>query len=69
MCVCVSEWNLTGRDEEVHQHRLELGLPRFEVVSGDEDPAEFSALHHARYDCVLRGTIDVSALGNSFKSL
>lgn len=50
-----------GADQKVHQHRLDLGLTRFEVIPTDEDPFLHSQLDDPGYKRVLRGSIDVGA--------
>lgn len=50
-----------GADQKVHQHRLDLGLTRFEVVPTDEDPFLDGQLDGPGYKSVLRGSIDVGA--------
>lgn len=50
-----------GADQKVHQHRLDLGLTRFEVIPTDEDPFLHSQLDDPGYKSVLRGSIDVGA--------
>lgn len=51
----------SSADQKVHQHRLDLGLPGFEVVSADEDPFLHSQLDEPGYKGVLRGSIEVGA--------
>lgn len=50
-----------GSHQEIHQHRLELGLPRLEVVAADEDAALGGQFHRPRHEGVLGGPVDVGA--------
>lgn len=48
-------------DQKVHQHRLDLGLTRFEVIPTDEDPFLHGQLDDPGDKSVLRGSVDVGA--------
>ena len=51
----------TRADQEVHQHRLDLGLAGFEVISSNEHPLLHGQLDGARHESVLRRAVDVGA--------
>lgn len=49
----------TRADQEVHQHRFNLGLTGFEVISSNEHPVLHGQLDGTRDKSVLRRAVDV----------
>ena len=51
-----------GADQEINQHRFQLGLTGLEVVSADEHVRLFGQFDTSRNERVLRRTVDESTL-------
>uniref|UniRef100_A0A182XT73 Uncharacterized protein n=1 Tax=Anopheles quadriannulatus TaxID=34691 RepID=A0A182XT73_ANOQN len=51
-----------GRHQEVHQHRLQLGLARLEVIAGNERTVVLRHLDHTGHERVLGRSVDVDAI-------
>lgn len=51
----------TRANQEVHQHRLDLGLPGLKVIPTNEDSPLHGQFYGAWHKGVLRGAVDVGA--------
>ncbi len=58
----------SGRDEEIHENRLDLRLTRFEVVAPDVNAVFLSKFDDSRHKRVLRTSVDVTNLPGKSES-